>query len=340
MIFHKNCQITGEISQTEKQQLYQKAENSFQQAKQEDNDFVAAQEGLIETLTQTNPPKAKQEAEKLLFNTKNKENSFFRKLRDKLKNIVEGKEKEQNIDLPDTKILSNGIKVIKVKGGDFMMGSDKYNHTKPVHKVTLTDYYIGETEVTNAQYATFLNDKKPSKTELDKWINLNGSFATEKCRISKQGDNYVVEKGYENHPVIYVSWFGANEFCKHYGGFLPSEAQWEYAARGGNKSQNNYKYAGSNDLNEVAWYDKNSYYKGSSHKDYGTHEVKTKKANELGLYDMSGNVWEWCQDWYDEKYYEKSNNLTNPINNSKTDYRVVRGGSWSDYPAFLSCCVP
>ena len=182
-----------------------------------------------------------------------------------IKRVIEWiKEKASNpivkkTDLPTTKTLSNGIKLILVEGGSFMMGSnDGQDDEKPIHKVTLTDYYIGETEVTNAQYAAFLNERKPSKTELDKWINLNGSYETEKCRISQKENRYVVEKGYENHPVIYVSWYGANEFCIHYDVFLPSEAQWEYAARGGNKSKG-YKYAGSNEPDEVAWYDENSY---------------------------------------------------------------------------------
>ncbi|WP_161626083.1 formylglycine-generating enzyme family protein [Hugenholtzia roseola] len=226
--------------------------------------------------------------------------------------------------------LPNGIKLIKVEGGTFLMGCDEQrdgncnDDDKPVHSVTLTDFWLSETEITNAQYAAFLNEKQPSKADLEKWINLSGSYKTEKCRISKQDSRYVVENGYENQPVIYVSWYGASEFCRFYGGSLPSEAQWEYAARGGNKSKG-YKYAGSNNLDEVAWYIKTTNINGMS-------PVRQKKPNELGLYDMSGNLWEWCEDYWDERFYEtedaKEQNL---LNNKVSKYKLLHGGSWFDF---------
>ena len=109
---------------------------------------------------------------------------------------------------------------------------------------------------------------------------------------------------------------------------MPTEAEWEYAARGGKQSRG-YKYAGSNNVGEVGWYD------GNSSK---TKPVKGKKANELGLYDMSGNVWEWCWDWYDSDYYSSSpkNNPTGPSSGS---YRVVRGGSWNNDPESLRVAI-
>ena len=103
---------------------------------------------------------------------------------------------------------------------------------------------------------------------------------------------------------------------------LPTEAEWEYAARGGNKS-NNYTYSGSNTLDNVAWYSSNS---GSN-----THQVGTKAANELGLYDMSGNVWEWCWDWYGTY---SSSAQTNPYGATTGTYRVLRGGSWNYFDDF------
>ena len=166
------------------------------------------------------------------------------------------------------------LKMVKVEKGSFQMGSNDGNsYEKPVHKVTLTkDFWIGETEVTQSQYKTVMG-KNPS------------SF--------KKGGNY---------PVECVSWYDAMAFCrkltelersagrlpKGYEYTLPTEAQWEYAARGG-KSKG-YEYSGSDDLGEVGWSWDNS--------NGATHSVRQKKPNELGLYDMSGNVYEWCRDWY------------------------------------------
>ena len=116
---------------------------------------------------------------------------------------------------------------------------------------------------------------------------------------------------------------------------LPTEAEWEYAARGGNKSRG-YKYAGSNTIDNVAWYYENSYAKGSSSSDYGTHNVATKQSNELGLYDMSGNVWEWCQDWYDSY---SSSSQTNPMGPSSGSSRVLRGGCWGGFAWFCRVSI-
>jgi len=236
-----------------------------------------------------------------------------------------------------TKKLPNGLELILVQGGSFEMGSnDGGSDEKPVHEVSLSDFWIGKTEVTNAQFAQFLNEYGSEKVK-------NGEFKDQTMiyehawGVKKIASTWTAQSGYENHPVIYVTWYGANEFCKYYGGSLPSEAQWEYAARGGNPTQTlpkgeGFKYAGSNNIDEVAWYDKNSYDLGKGHKDYGTHVVAQKKPNELGLYDMSGNVWEWCLDWYDEKFYESADaRVKNPINNRAKNSRLLRGGSWSGY---------
>ena len=134
-------------------------------------------------------------------------------------------------------------------------------------------------------------------------------------------------------PVDGVSWNDCQEFITRLNQLtgmnfrLPTEAEWEYAARGGNKSQG-YKYSGSNTIGDVAWY-----YDNSSSQ---THEVKTKQANELGIYDMSGNVSEWCQDWYGN--YSGSSQ-TNPTGSSSGSYRVLRGGEWYHYYDAGSCRV-
>lgn len=186
------------------------------------------------------------------------------------------------------------FKMIYVEGGTFTMGEGS-----DAHQVTLSPYYIGETPVTQALW-TVVMGSNPSRL---------------------QGDQ---------RPVVFVSWNDCQEFIKKLNAKtgkkfrLLTEAEWEYAARGGNKSKG-YEYAGSNNINDVAWYDKNAYDKGSSSPDYGTHPVKQKKPNELGIYDMSGNVWEWCQDWYGN--YKKGAQ-TNPTGPTSASRRVARGGCW------------
>ena len=198
-------------------------------------------------------------------------------------------------------ITVNGVsfKMIAVEGGTFTMGctseqSDCYNDEKPTHKVTVSDFCIGETEVTQALWKAVM------------------------------GDNPSYFKG-NNLPVESVSWNDCKEFIKKLNektgkNFrLPTEAEWEYAARGGNKSKG-YKYSGSNTIGSVAWYWENS--------DSKTHTVKGKTPNELGLYDMSGNVWEWCEDRYGSY---GSGAQTDPSGQSSGSYRVFRGGGWNNY---------
>ncbi|MGD9202162.1 MAG: SUMF1/EgtB/PvdO family nonheme iron enzyme, partial [Chitinispirillia bacterium] len=205
--------------------------------------------------------------------------------------------------------------LIQAKGKSFQMGSSEgRNDEKPVHAVKFTyDFYISKTEVTQREYEELM------------------------------GENPSEFKG-DSLPVEMVSWWDAIKYCnarsrrealascydentgecdfKSNGYRLPTEAEWEYAARGGPKSKG-YTYSGSNTIDDVAWY--GDFFREKAH------PVGEKDPNELGLYDMSGNVWEWCNDWYGLKYYEQCKErgtVLNPTGPNEGDYRDLRGGSW------------
>lgn len=208
-------------------------------------------------------------------------------------------------DFVNQTLTVNGVQftMVAVEGGTFTMGatsehgSDAWDDEKPAHKVTLSDYYIGQTEVTQALWEAVM------------------------------GSNPSGHKG-DNLPVECVSWDDCQEFIQKLNQLtgkqfrLPTEAEWEYAARGGRKSRG-CKYAGGNDIGSVAWYD------GNSGKE--THAVATKQANELGIYDMSGNVWEWCSDWYGDY---QSSSQSDPQGPSSGFGRVRRGGGYYGFAGF------
>lgn len=203
----------------------------------------------------------------------------------------------------------NGVTftMVFVESGTFTMGATAeqqkpYDDEKPPHCVTLTkDFYIGETEVTQAL-----------------WKAVMGFTPT------ASGSQWTTEYGLGDHfPAYYINYEDVQQFISQLNSLtgaqfrMPTEAEWEYAARGGSKSKG-YQYSGSNTLGDVAWYDSNS---GSM-----THAVKTKMVNELGLYDMTGNVWEWCSDWKGDYTYSHA---VDPAGADSSDYRSCRGGSWS-----------
>ena len=206
----------------------------------------------------------------------------------------------------------NGVTfaMVSVNGGTFTMGAtdeqgdDALDREKPAHQVTLSSYRIGETEVTQ-----------------ELWVAVMGSNPS----------NFSSRNGYPENlslPVEYVSWNSCQTFIsklneltgEHFR--LPTEAEWEFAARGGTRSMG-FKYAGSNDIDDVAWYKDNS--------NSITHAVGSKAPNELGLYDMSGNVWEWCQDWYDDY---PSSAQTDPTGPATGTICVYRGGGWSNNASY------
>ena len=201
--------------------------------------------------------------------------------------------------------------MIPIEGGSFMMGGsddEARDREKPVHRVELSSFWMGEFPVTQALWQAVLGENPSNFPGLDRpvesvsWLDITERFL----------------------PAL-------NKLCgKNYR--LPTEAEWEYAARGGNH-HSSFLYSGSNRLSDVAWYAENSHDE--------TKAVGLKQPNALGLYDLSGNVWEWCADWYDENYYQtcvEQRIVKNPAGPEKGLLRVLRGGSWHfNYPR--SCRV-
>ncbi len=220
-------------------------------------------------------------------------------------------------DLPPS-LAAVGIEFVRVPSGSFLMGSEERQSESPIHRVEISPFALSTHEVTNAQFCTFLNEQG-NQIELGvTWFNLESEFS----QIERIDNRFVPKSGMENYPVIMANWFGAQAFCQWAGGRLPSEAEWEYAARAGEE----YMYSGSDYLDEVGWYAKNA---GGA-----THPVGQKKPNAYGLYDMSGNVWEWCADiWH--RNYEGAPALGEEWTTGGTPaLRVMRGGSWKETPTF------
>lgn len=242
--------------------------------------------------------------------------------------------------------FNDSLLMVKVEEGSFEMGSNNGNdNEKPVHSVNISSFYISKYELSVGEFKAFVKDTN-YKTTAEKEGFSN--FWDGKEWIKQKGLNWEFDENgnlrsdsEDNHPVIHISWDDANEYCiwlskktgKHYR--LPTEAEWEYAARGGKLNAKD-SFSGGNNINEVAWYVKNS---GNT-----CHPVGRKAANALGIYDMAGNVWEWCSDWYDEKSYSKSVN-NQPISAENADRKVLRGGAFSSdsklcSPTFRFCFLP
>ena len=221
--------------------------------------------------------------------------------------------------------------MILVEGGTFQMrdvrnDSEGYYIDKPGHVVNLTyDYWIGQYPVTFDEYNTYTNATGNSLERDSSYgrgqrpvININWWDAARYCNWLSKKEG--ISKAYNDFGnLLDRDGSKTTDIKKAEGYRLPTEAEWKYAARGGKKTKG-YKYSGSDNLDEVGWYWNNWGNANSK-----TQPVGQKKANELGIFDMSGNVWEWCHDWY-ASYTNKAQ--TNPIGANSGSYRLIRGGSW------------
>ena len=264
--------------------------------------LIACTVAIAQTSGSKRPKKKKQITEKVVKKNHSKRNQSGKKPNPPKKQYSE--EPRVSSSYTDDGIMFSignvRFEMVRVEGGTFTMGataeqgSDANEDEKPAHQVTLSSYMIGKTEVTQ-----------------ELWEAVMGSNPSD-------------FKG-SNLPVEEVSWEDCQTFIRKLNALtgknfrLPTEAEWEFAARGGNNSRG-YKYSGSNTLSNVAWYDDNSSDK--------THPVATKAPNELGIYDMSGNVWEWCSDWYGS--YSSSSQY-NPTGSNTGSHRVARGGCGDYY---------
>ncbi len=253
----------------------------------------------------------------------------------------------------------DGLEFVTIPAGSFQMG-DPFNEggtdERPVHTVTLSSFQMSKHEITNAQFAQFLNAARAQNklkvvngviyaitdsSNSQPWCDTSTSSSYSQTVISGGGYSVKTRDGRSqvNDPVVCVSWYGAKAFCDFYGYKLPTEAQWEYAARGGLSGQRfpwgtniNHSYANYRANGSAYTYDTSPYTTYTYHPTYNTgtypytSPVGSFAANGYGLYDMSGNVWEWCSDWYGAYSSASQSNPSGPTTGSN---RVLSGGSWT-----------
>ncbi|MDR3626573.1 MAG: SUMF1/EgtB/PvdO family nonheme iron enzyme [Ignavibacteriaceae bacterium] len=235
----------------------------------------------------------------------------------------------------------DNIELVSIKSGTFLMGDNfgegKLNETD-IHEVSVDSFAIGAYEITNIQFTKFLREYGNDCVTEGEFKGEPLIFESPDGLIKKLAGNTFVweyQFGKEYNPVVGVTWYGANEFCKFYGYRLPTEAEWEYAARELGKkvrfgNGKNEAMVADINFNNIGQVSNNRSLEGN--KDSSTVRVGNYAPNELGLYDMSGNAWEWCQDWYQSDYYVNSKHNC-PIGPWLGEYKVIRGGSWFS-PAF------
>ncbi|MFH1306486.1 MAG: SUMF1/EgtB/PvdO family nonheme iron enzyme [Candidatus Micrarchaeota archaeon] len=213
---------------------------------------------------------------------------------------------------------------ILVAEGPFLMGSEFKDSEHPIHLVYTKEYHMSKHLVTNKIFADFLNIFRVDNEAGDTYCFLD--VYNKMCRIKKANGTYVVQKGFENHPVTLVNWAGANIFCRALGGELPSEARWEKAARGGFE------------LKKYPWGDEEPESDMANFAEVNgmTTAVGSYPPNKYGLADMAGNVWEWMSDWYSSVYYKKSKDFEPAGPKTGVD-KSIRGGGWAYPKESLRC---
>ena len=257
--------------------------------------------------------------------------------------FLAGQNKPAKTNAPSKKVITQtkplpafkSPETVYVKGGFFLMGSDSAAAAeRPAHKVFLANFNISKYEISVAEFRKFIQASHYQTTAEIKGTSFiwNAANLMEQKNVNWACDAYgfKTSSAADKQPVIHISWEDANAYCawlsKQTGQRwrLPTAAEWEYAAKGGSTSKG-LLFSGSSDISEVAWYDGNS--------DNRIHNIGLKKPNELGLYDMSGNVWELCSDWYQQGYVADSI-LKNPKGPDTGIYHALKGGSWYKDPTF------
>jgi serine/threonine protein kinase/formylglycine-generating enzyme required for sulfatase activity len=222
--------------------------------------------------------------------------------------------------IPPTPTPSTPMPMVHVPAGEFIMGGKGDSDEQPIHTVYLDAFYIDETEVTNAQFTQFLNEQGNQEEGGGTWLGIE----MKSCLVTESGGQYQPKSGYGDHPVIEVSWYGARAYCQWAGKRLPTEAEWEKAARG--TDGRTYPWGEGMDCDHAQ-------YRGCGGKTVPVGS-KPKGVSPYGALDMAGNVSEWVADWYDSDYYASSPE-SNPEGPASGVYQVRRGGSWFSWQADL-----
>jgi serine/threonine-protein kinase len=232
--------------------------------------------------------------------------------------------------------LPGGLEVTQVfvPAGSFLMGSDRndpnaFEDQFPQHEVSLDSFWIDQTEVTNIQFAAFLNEQGNQEEGGVRWLAVEASEAL----IESRDGAFQPKAGFDDHPVIEVSWYGAQAHCEWSGGRLPTEAEWEYAARGPDNPiypwGDEFDETRLNFCDESCEFDWRDATVSDGYERTAPVGTYPEGASWIGALNMSGNVWEWVNDWYDSSYYQNSPS-ENPTGPDSGSSRVLRGGAWLD----------